>query len=416
MTTRQDHAQGGRAREPGRGTVVQTDGDHDAHGAGDQAARRAAEALTRIAREATRIAQDGQALAEEAAWAAAQREMAADVVGAIAERARQLAETRQQLAEDAQHLAEDAQHLAEKNQHVAEKNQHVAEEAQYLAEQNQQLAEKNQHVAEEAQRTTSESFESLRLRTETLASVAHDLRTPLTSLVGRADLAQTRLARGVDLNPDRAWLAAQLAAVQAAATRLRGAIDELDDVVHLVAGRELALMRERVDVGLLAHAVAQGFALQRTVVVEAPDTPVVVMGDHARLDRVLQNLIGNAVKYSPAEAAVEVTVTRSDAAAVAVIAVRDGGIGIPAAEAPRIFERYYRASTARGIAGSGLGLAGAQAVVARHGGTIAVESAEGVGTTVTLTLPLAAPLDVASCASDARSDACDPAGDVVRSA
>ena len=359
---------------------MQTDrdhGDHDDNGAGDHAARRAAEALTRIAREATRIAQDGQALAEEAARAASQRQIAADVVGAIAERAQQLAEARQQLAEDAQHLAEDAQHVAEKNQH---------------------LAEKNQHVAEEAQRSTSAS---LRLRTETLAVVAHDLRTPLTSLVGRADLAQTRLARGVDLNPDRAWLAAQLAAVQAAATRLRGAIDELDDVVHLVAGRELALMREPVDVGLLARAVAQEFALQRTVVVETPDESVLVLGDRARLDRVLQNLVGNAVKYSPVEAAVavEVTVARGDAA---VITVRDGGIGIPAAEVPRIFERYYRASTARGIAGSGLGLAGAQAVVARHGGTIAVESAEGAGTTVTLTLPLAAPLDAAS-AHKARS-------------
>jgi len=380
MTTRKDHAQGGHAREPGLGTVVQTDrdhGDHDDNGAGDHAARRAAEALTRIAREATRIAQDGQALAEEAARAASQRQIAADVVGAIAERAQQLAEARQQLAEDAQHLAEDAQHVAEKNQH---------------------LAEKNQHVAEEAQRSTSAS---LRLRTETLAVVAHDLRTPLTSLVGRADLAQTRLARGVDLNPDRAWLAAQLAAVQAAATRLRGAIDELDDVVHLVAGRELALMREPVDVGLLARAVAQEFALQRTVVVETPDESVLVLGDRARLDRVLQNLVGNAVKYSPVEAAVavEVTVARGDAA---VITVRDGGIGIPAAEVPRIFERYYRASTARGIAGSGLGLAGAQAVVARHGGTIAVESAEGAGTTVTLTLPLAAPLDAAS-AHKARS-------------
>jgi len=397
MTTRKDHAQGGHAREPGLGTVVQTDrdhGDHDDNGAGDHAARRAAEALTRIAREATRIAQDGQALAEEAARAASQRQIAADVVGAIAERAQQLAEARQQLAEDAQHLAEDAQH-------VAEKNQHVAEDAQHVAEKNQHLAEKNQHVAEDAQRSTSAS---LRLRTETLAVVAHDLRTPLTSLVGRADLAQTRLARGVDLNPDRAWLAAQLAAVQAAATRLRGAIDELDDVVHLVAGRELALMRELVDVGLLVRAVAQGFALQHTVMVEAPDTPVFVSGDRARLDRVLQNLIGNAVKYSPAEAAVavEVTVARGDAAAAAVITVRDGSIGIPAAEVPRIFERYYRASTARGIAGSGLGLAGAQAVVARHGGTIAVESAEGAGTTVTLTLPLAAPLDAAS-AHKARS-------------
>ncbi len=240
-------------------------------------------------------------------------------------------------------------------------------------------------MAEETERTTTES---LRLRTETLTAVAYDLRTPLTSLIGRADIARTRLAAGADLNPDRAWLAAQLDAVQAAATRLRGAIDELDDVVHLVAGRELALAREPVDVGALARAVAQGFALQHAVVVETPDAPVRVLGDRARLDRVLQNVVGNAVKYSLSETAVTVTVGRDHAAAVAIITVRDRGVGIPDAEVPHIFERYYRASTARGIAGSGLGLAGAPAIVARHGGSIMVDSAEGAGTTVTLTLPL----------------------------
>jgi len=327
-------------------TDVQTGGDS---GARDRAARRAAEALTRIAREATHIAQEGQALAEEAARAATQRQIAADVVGGIAERAQHLAEARQHLAEEAQHLAEETQHLAE-----------------------------------ETQRTTAES---LRLRTETLASVAHDLRTPLTSLVGRADLARIRLAGGADLNPDRAWLAVQLDAVQAAATRLRGAIDELDDVVHLVAGRELTLARESVDMGALARAIAQGFAVQQAVVVEAPDAPVLVMGDRVRLDRVLYHLVGNAITSSPPSAPVEVTVTRDDAAAI--IAVRDRGVGIPAAEAPRIFDRYYRPATTRGSAGSGLGLAGAQAIIARHGGSITVESAEGVGTTVTLTLPLA---------------------------
>jgi len=351
MTTRKDYEQDGRAPGPG----VRTDGDHNDNGAGEHAARRAAEALTRIARAATHVAQEGQALAEDAAWAASQRQIATAVVGANAERAQHLAEARQQLAEDAQHVAEDVQHRAEEKQ----------------------------HVTEETQRTTAES---LRLRTETFAAGAHDLRQPLTSLVGRADLAHTRLADGVDLNPDRAWLTVQLAAVQAAATRLHRAINELDDVVQLVAGGELALRWEPVDVGALARAVAEEFALQRTVLVEAPTAPVLVRGDHNRLDRVLQNLVGNALKYSGPETPVGVRVTQDDAV---VIAVHDRGRGIPAAETPHIFERAYRASTARGTAGSGLGLAGAQALMARHGGSITVESAEGVGTTVTLTLPLA---------------------------
>ncbi len=108
-------------------------------------------------------------------------------------------------------------------------------------------------------------------------------------------------------------------------------------------------------------------------------------GDEGRLRRVVQNVVGNAVKYSPAGAPVRVEVRRDDG--LAVVAVRDCGVGIPAAELPRIFERYYRASTARGIAGSGIGLSGAQAIVAQHGGTITIESVVGAGTTVTITLP-----------------------------
>jgi signal transduction histidine kinase len=175
--------------------------------------------------------------------------------------------------------------------------------------------------------------------------------------------------------------------IDAATTRLRVAIDDLNDAAHLAVGRELALAREPVDLGELARAVAREFALQRAVAVEAPDAPLLVTGDRARLDRALQNLIGNAIKYSPPAAAVVVTVTRSVAAGV--IAVHDRGAGIPAAALPHIFERYYRAATAHGIAGSGLGLTGAKAIVERHGGTITAESAENTGTTVTVTLPLA---------------------------
>ncbi len=293
----------------------------------ERAARRAAEALARGAREDISVAPEGQTHGEAAAHVAAERWIAADVAWKIAERARRLAATRQRAAEEA-----------------------------------------------------------LRLRTETLAAVAHDLRTPLTSLAGRAALARGRLARATDLNPDRAWLTRQVDEIDAATTRLRAAIDELDDAAHLAAGRELALAREPVDLGELARAVAREFALQRAVAVEAPDAPLLVAGDRARLDRALQNLIGNAIKYSPPASPVVVTVTRGVAAGV--IVVRDRGVGIPAAELPHIFERSYRAATARGIAGSGLGLAGAKAIAERHGGTITAESAENTGTTVTVTLPL----------------------------
>ena len=318
-------------------TDAHTNGDS---GAADRAVREVAEALTRIAQDPARLAREGQALAEEVARAATQRRIAAAIAQGIAERAHRLAEARQRVAEEAARAAAAA----------------------------------------------------VRLRTETLAAVAHDLRTPLTSLVGRAGLVHDRLARGTDFNPDCAWLGAQLDAVRAAATRLHGIIAELDDVTALAAGRDVEVAREPVDVASLARAVAEGFALQRAVVVEAPPAPVVVVGDRVRLDRVLQNLVGNAIKYSPPDAPVAVTVTRG--AGVAVIAVRDRGVGIPAADLPRVFERYYRATTARGIAGSGLGLAGARAIIARHNGSISVESVESAGTTVTLTVPLAPDAEV----------------------
>jgi signal transduction histidine kinase len=117
----------------------------------------------------------------------------------------------------------------------------------------------------------------------------------------------------------------------------------------------------------------------------AASSPVVVEGDGMRLERVLQNVIGNAVKYSPGGTPVQVQVSRQED--WAVITVRDGGVGIPADELPHIFSKYYRASTSIGIKGTGIGLAGAKAIVAQHGGHITLDSIVGQGTTVVISLP-----------------------------
>jgi signal transduction histidine kinase len=119
--------------------------------------------------------------------------------------------------------------------------------------------------------------------------------------------------------------------------------------------------------------------------VHAPTQAVLVCGDRARLERVLHNLIGNAVKYSPQDTRIDVDVqTREQRAA---ITVRDQGVGIPAEELPRIFTRFFRASTARGVKGTGIGLAGSRAIIEQHHGHITVESVVGQGTTVTVCLP-----------------------------
>lgn len=235
----------------------------------------------------------------------------------------------------------------------------------------------------------------MRLCNDFLTVAAHDLRSPLTNMLGRAQLTYKRVAHGRALDP--AWLAVQLASLIASTRRLLATVDELNDMARLELGEALDLDVEDVDLGVLARAVADEVAAgsgaqsrgPAPVTVDAPGTPVVVTGDRDRLGRVLQNVIGNAVKYSPARAPVRVAVRAEGG--VATVAVRDQGVGIPAAELPRVTERFFRASTARGIAGSGIGLSGAKAIVERHGGIVAVESVEGVGTTVTLTLPAASP-------------------------
>ena len=109
--------------------------------------------------------------------------------------------------------------------------------------------------------------------------------------------------------------------------------------------------------------------------------------DVARVQRVVANLIANAIKYSPSGGDVVVSVSVDGDSAV--LTVRDEGMGIPAADLPRVFERFHRGSNVERISGTGIGLAGAKDIVELHGGTIEVTSVEGRGTTVAVRLPLA---------------------------
>jgi signal transduction histidine kinase len=105
------------------------------------------------------------------------------------------------------------------------------------------------------------------------------------------------------------------------------------------------------------------------------------------VERVVANLVSNAIKYSPGGGDVRVELAAE--AGWAVLRVQDQGVGIPAADLPRVFEQFHRAANVAGrIGGTGLGLAGARHIVEQHGGSIALESQEGVGTTVTVRLPL----------------------------
>jgi len=224
-------------------------------------------------------------------------------------------------------------------------------------------------------------------RDHLLSLAAHDLRTPLAALIGEVQLRQRRLRRGRPLSVEEQG--AFLATLHNLLQRQSSVVSEVTDAAYLQMGERMALHVASVDLGALAGEVAgmvaQAQGAGAAVIDVEVSSGVVIGGDRDRLARVLQNIIGNAVKYSPGGTPVHVRVHA--AGDDAVVVVQDAGVGIPAGEIGQVFTPFYRASTARSFAGTGVGLAGAQGIVAQHGGTISLESAPGVGTTVTITLP-----------------------------
>jgi len=227
-------------------------------------------------------------------------------------------------------------------------------------------------------------------REDFLSAILHDLKTPLTSVRGYTQMAQRQADRLAPLNAD---LPRYIGQIDQGTTRLLGLIDELTDATRARLGQELALHRLPTDVVALARGVVAqhaGLTAHRVTVVASPPALDAAV-DAARLERVLDNLLANALKYSPAGGDVEVRVTREGDAAM--IAVRDHGLGIPEADLPHVFAPFQRGSNVGRIEGTGMGLAGARHIVEAHGGVLTVESAEGVGSTFTARLPLGAPED-----------------------
>lgn len=219
---------------------------------------------------------------------------------------------------------------------------------------------------------------------EFVADASHELRTPLTLIRASAEFAQQ--------DPD-----APVAAVQ---EELSGILQEVDRTDRLVGdlltlaradAGQLALRRARVDLGaVVAGAAASMGPLARagsvSLVVE-PGGACAAVVDAARIEQVVRIILDNALKHTPPGGRVTVGVG-CDGREV-VIAVRDTGVGIAPREVSRVFDRFYRVDTARTRAagGTGLGLSIARSLVEAHGGRIALTSAPGAGTTVTVTLP-----------------------------
>ena len=237
-----------------------------------------------------------------------------------------------------------------------------------------------------------EAREAVRGRDELLATTSHDLKNPLTFVRGRTQMLLRSVARDGVANSES--LVDGLTRIEASTTRMVQLIDQLLDAANLQAGQPLELSPGPTDLVALAREVAvehQQTVERHRIVSRTTLKTLVGEWDAARLERVLGNLISNAVKYSPQGGEITVSVAREEDEGTgwAVLTVRDPGLGIPAQEIGRVFERFYRASNVAGrISGNGIGLAGARQIVEQHGGTIAVDSQEGSGSTFTVRLPL----------------------------
>jgi len=237
----------------------------------------------------------------------------------------------------------------------------------------------------ERERAQNDRLRSLdRMKDEFVALVSHELRTPLTSIRGYLELV---LDDAEQLATDHREF---LQIVDRNVDRLLHLVSDLLLVAQADAGKLMFDWAE-VDLGsLVAHCVqaAQPAAERAGIeLVTVSDASRPIVGDSARIGQLLDNLISNAIKFTPGGGLVAVSVDSSGDSAV--IEVRDSGLGISAEEQKQLFERFFRtrSATELAIAGTGLGLSIVKAIVDAHGGTISVDSAEGKGTTFRVLLP-----------------------------
>jgi signal transduction histidine kinase len=239
----------------------------------------------------------------------------------------------------------------------------------------------------DAAKLMSEANEALRQRDEFLAIASHDMRTPLAAVRGYAQLALRHVSREpTDLAPLQRWLSD----IDESANRLTGLVSELMDVSLLRGGRKVPLQLEPTDlVALVNDRVREhaGSADERHAFKVSTDVAEVIGNwDASRLGRVLDNLLGNAIKYSPDGGTIDVKISADGTHGS--VAVTDHGIGIAPSDISRIFTPMFRGTNTGSVAGTGLGLSGSRTLVELMGGRIHVQSRLGHGSTFTIKLPL----------------------------
>jgi signal transduction histidine kinase len=236
--------------------------------------------------------------------------------------------------------------------------------------------------AEQLRTTVTELESAQAIKDEFLGLVSHELRTPLTSIRGYIELLMEDGVR----DDQRSYLDV----INRNSTRLLSLVEDLLLMAQIQSGGLPLELGEVILNDLIARSgeAARPFAASKHIELEIDAEPgIAAEGDAVRLSQVIDNLVSNAIKYTPNGGGVSITMTLTGE--TATIAVSDTGIGIPNDERDQMFGRFFRTSNARtsGIEGTGLGLAITRGIVEAHGGTISFDSIEGAGSTFRITLP-----------------------------
>jgi signal transduction histidine kinase/DNA-binding response OmpR family regulator len=223
-----------------------------------------------------------------------------------------------------------------------------------------------------------------RVKDEFIATASHDLKNPITTIGGFSQLLQV----AGPLNEQQQDFAER---IHIAAENMRELVENMLDLARIDAGLELK--QELLDMNQLLAEIADEFepqatAKHQTLTLNASNCAIEICGDRFQLKQALRNLVGNAIKYTPANGTVDLSLGIEHY--TLLVCIRDSGYGIPPEHLPHIFDRFYRVheGALKDIKGNGLGLAIVKSAIEAHGGRVCVESAWGKGSCFTFTLPL----------------------------
>ena len=266
---------------------------------------------------------------------------------------------------------------------LKEANAELTAKSRELAAHRDQLEDIVRERTEELEKALIKEKEYSALHRDFVSMTSHEFRTPLTII----DSSAQRIASRIDkITPE--YLQKRLSKIRDAVARMTGLIESTLSASKLETGKISVTPKVFSLSDLIVDVCGrqQDIAPEHIITLDVGDEEVDITADQSMLDQVFTNILSNAVKYSPKRSMIQVYLRLEDDEAV--VEVRDSGVGISAAELPRLFEKFYRAKTSTGTAGTGIGLHVSKALVELHGGSITASSVEGEGSVFVVRLPL----------------------------